>query len=221
MSDAEKDKDVTCFTVDGVVAEMVIEVEENQKLGSDDLPNSPSKDSQGDKKNDSTNESSDAVVEKEEENKIVALDPQKETKDNSLEVTEIESKNEEHFEDEKSKGKNNSVTTEENKCNEIDENIEEKKSEEINEKAKDKEIEVNNQNIEDRSNEVNQGNTMNNQNSKRKRKLDESVMYGNENDIKETDMPRYPGIIFMLFYSKIKYIQNATILTGLPVASKK
>lgn len=189
MSDTEKDKDVTCFTADGVVAEMVIEVEENQKIGSDDFSNSPSKDNQCDKENDLVNESKDtygAIVESEVENQLVELDANKENNENSFESIETNDNNEDYLEieeDKTSEGKNyieednksegeddciieekkpeegNDPIVEDKICNEIIHNTEDKKS-----------VETDNQCIEDNFSEIKQ--TVDNKSSEIKQTFD-------------------------------------------------
>lgn len=142
MSDTEKGKDVSCFTVDGIVAEMVIEVEENQKLGSDDLPQSPLKENECFKNSGSADKSTDAVIEKEEIH-TVEFDSKTEDKDSSVEIIETHDTNEKHIEDEKLEEANSSVAiSEEIKQGEVNENAEKEGFDEINKEAEDKSDEI-------------------------------------------------------------------------------
>lgn len=275
MSDTEKDKDVSCFTADGVVAEMVIEVEENQKIGSDDLCNSPSKDNHCDKENDLVNKSKDSyddIVEEEEENQNIESDSEKENKEKSIESIETTDNNEECMQiEDKTSEENNKDIVEDDQCEGKEDPIVENDpvvEDEIIQNAEDKKSEVNDSSIEDNISEVEQTvdskpseinqtvdnkfsekenhksddikqtvnksgeikqknnkssetkqkidncseikqkNINSNQNLKKKRKR-ESTM--DENDIKETDMPRYPGIVSKLFCLKVKNILVFTL----------
>lgn len=110
MSEGEKEKDVSCFEVDGVVAEMVIEVEDNQKTGLEDF-----RDIMSDKKGEDHNIDLSNEV---EESEVVTS--KKEDKENLIEISvPSENENLEDVELNKVKDKTSAPTSKRKRKNEL------------------------------------------------------------------------------------------------------